>query len=108
MIFLDRGISMFEFDQERSGGTACTIRLRAPRPQDGASRDRSRQGRQAGVRLVIMVRAGGGTIRFHDQPTQSKVFGYSDRRGNSKNRFGFLLDALQWARPPHGGIAGGN
>ena len=50
--------------------------------------------------------AGGGTIRIHDGATQSKVFNLLGIDAETaKNRFGFLLDALQMGAPPHGGIA---
>ncbi|MDH3441582.1 MAG: aspartate--tRNA ligase, partial [Gammaproteobacteria bacterium] len=51
---------------------------------------------------------GGGSVRIHDQSMQSAVFdllGISDEEAEEK--FGFLLRALQYGCPPHGGIAFG-
>jgi aspartyl-tRNA synthetase len=48
---------------------------------------------------------GGGSLRIHDQKMQASVFEALKMGQEAQSKFGFLLDALQYGCPPHGGIA---
>ena len=99
---------MFTFDEQEGRWSAMHHPFTAPRVQDqhllesdpGACRA------QAYDLVINGSEAGGGTIRIHDNQVQEKVFELlgMDQQA-ARERFGFLLDALQYGAPPHGGIA---
>jgi aspartyl-tRNA synthetase len=99
---------MFAWDEESKTWAAMHHPFTAPRPQDIEllSTDPGKARAVAYDLVINGSEAGGGTIRIHDQETQSKVFGLLGiDEATARERFGFLLDALQFGAPPHGGIA---
>ncbi len=99
---------MFAYDAEEGGWAAMHHPFTAPRPQDlGLLASDAGKCRAQAYDLVINgSEAGGGTIRIHDNEVQQQVFsllGIDPQK--ARERFGFLLDALQFGAPPHGGIA---
>jgi len=99
---------MFAFDAEAGCWAAMHHPFTAPRAQDREllATDPGRCRAQAYDLVINGLEAGGGTIRIHDQAQQQQVFsllGIDEQ--SARERFGFLLDALQYGAPPHGGIA---
>lgn len=99
---------MFARDEENDCWAAMHHPFTAPRPQDLEllESDPGKCRAQAYDLVINGSEAGGGTIRIHDPETQQKVFnllGIDD--ATASERFGFLLDALKYGAPPHGGIA---
>jgi len=99
---------MFDFDEEEKRWQAMHHPFTAPLDRDLAHLDDDPgKCRAKAYDLVINgSEAGGGTIRIHDAGVQQKVFGLLGiNQEIARERFGFLLDALQYGAPPHGGIA---
>ena len=100
---------MFDFDDEEQRWAAMHHPFTAPRAAGSSpclARDPAKRRAQAYDLVINGSEAGGGTIRIHDSRVQQQVF---DLLGidaeTAQERFGFLLDALQYGAPPHGGIA---
>jgi len=99
---------MFAFDEEEQCWTAMHHPFTSPRAQDRELlRTDPHQCRAQAYDLVINgYEAGGGTIRIHDSRLQQEVFALLGiDEAAARERFGFLLDALKYGAPPHGGIA---
>ncbi len=99
---------MFEFDADEQRWNSMHHPFTAPRRQDLADlRQNPGAARAIAYDLVINgFEAGGGTIRIHDAATQQMIFELLGLDAETaQDRFGFLLDALSFGAPPHGGIA---
>ncbi|MEX2113339.1 MAG: aspartate--tRNA ligase [Pirellulales bacterium] len=99
---------MFAWDDEENVWAAMHHPFTAPRPQDLSllTTDPGKCRAQAYDLVINGFEAGGGTIRIHDPQVQQQVFsllGIAPEQ--ARERFGFLLDALGFGAPPHGGIA---
>lgn len=99
---------MFDYDPGEQRYVAMHHPFTSPRDQDFECLEtKPLDARAKAYDLVINgYEAGGGTIRIHDSGIQQKVFGLLGLdEVAAKERFGFLLDALKYGAPPHGGIA---
>jgi aspartyl-tRNA synthetase len=99
---------MFDYDDEEKRWVAMHHPFTSPRDQDFAllESDPGKCRAKAYDLVINGYEAGGGTIRIHDATIQQKVFnllGIDEE--SAKERFGFLLKALRYGAPPHGGIA---
>jgi aspartyl-tRNA synthetase len=99
---------MFDFDDEERRWVAMHHPFTSPRDQDFEilESDPGRCRAKAYDLVINGSEAGGGTIRIHDPAIQQTVFsllGIDEK--SAEERFGFLLRALKYGAPPHGGIA---
>ena len=101
---------MFEYDDEGNRWNALHHPFTAPKDghEDLLDSDPGSCLSKAYDMVINGWEVGGGSIRIHQQSLQSRVFkalNISD--AEAKEKFGFLLDALQYGAPPHGGLAFG-
>jgi aspartyl-tRNA synthetase len=101
---------MFEYDDEAKRWVAVHHPFTSPQDPDAAVL-KSNPGAalaQAYDMVLNGSEVGGGSVRIHRQELQSAVFELlSIGADEARSKFGFLLDALRFGAPPHGGIAFG-
>ncbi|WP_350344450.1 aspartate--tRNA ligase [Proteinivorax tanatarense] len=101
---------LFEYDEEEKRYVAAHHPFTQPNEEDIKMLTESPGKVRAQAYDLILngVEIAGGSIRIHNQEIQSKIFdAISLSKDEAKEKFGFLLDALQYGAPPHGGIAFG-
>jgi aspartyl-tRNA synthetase len=101
---------MFEYDEEAKRWSACHHPFTSPKDghEEFLKTDPGKCLAKAYDLALNGWELGGGSVRIHKAEVQSKVF---DALGISAEeqqlKFGFLLDALKYGAPPHGGLAFG-
>ena len=101
---------MFEFDEEGQRWSAVHHPFTAPKDghEDWMDTDPGRCISKAYDMVLNGWELGGGSVRIHQAEVQSKVFNaLKIGPEEAQEKFGFLLDALQYGAPPHGGLAFG-
>ncbi|MBC3884151.1 aspartate--tRNA ligase [Undibacterium griseum] len=101
---------MFEYDEENDRWTATHHPFTSPKDghEDYMATDPGKCVAKAYDMVLNGWELGGGSVRIHRADVQAKVFD-ALKIGPDEQRlkFGFLLDALQYGAPPHGGLAFG-
>ena len=101
---------MFEYDEENARWSAVHHPFTSPKDghEDYMANDPGRCLTKAYDLVLNGWELGGGSVRIHREEVQSKVFrALKIGPEEARAKFGFLLDALQYGAPPHGGIAFG-
>ena len=99
---------LFEWNEEEKRCDACHHPFTSPKPEDVPLLDTEPLKVRARAYDIICngTEMGGGSIRIHDRKVQSKIFELLQLTPEQQEaQFGFLLKALTFGAPPHGGLA---
>lgn len=99
---------LFEFDPQEKRFVSIHHPFTAPKDSDLDLIEQSPEKVKSKAYDIVLngVEIGGGSIRIHRKDIQEKVFKLIGLDENeAKDKFGFLLEALEFGAPPHGGIA---
>jgi aspartyl-tRNA synthetase len=99
---------LFDWNEEEKRCDACHHPFTSPKPEDVPLLEAEPlKVRARAYDLIINgTETGGGSIRIHDRTVQSKIFQLLNfTPEQAEAQFGFLLKALTFGAPPHGGLA---
>ena len=101
---------MFDYDEEAARWVACHHPFTSPKDEHLSILDKD-PGKCLAKAYDMVLNGweiGGGSVRIHQESVQSEVFrALKIGPEEAQAKFGFLLDALKYGAPPHGGIAFG-
>lgn len=101
---------MFAYDEKEKRLVAVHHPFTSPKPEDIALLESAPEKCRANAYDLVLNgnEIGGGSLRIHRRDIQQKVFDLLKiTREEAEERFGFLLEALEYGAPPHGGLAFG-
>lgn len=99
---------LLEYDEELGRFTAAHHPFTSPVESDMDKLETAPQDVHANAYDIVLngYELGGGSVRIHKREVQNKMFkalGFTEEQ--AQEQFGFLLEALEYGAPPHGGVA---
>ncbi|MDR1696419.1 MAG: aspartate--tRNA ligase [Endomicrobium sp.] len=98
---------MFEWDNDEKRWSALHHPFTSPKDGEALTGENAGKVKAKAYDVVLNgVELGGGSVRIHRSEVQKQVFDLLNiSEESAKEKFGFLLDALTYGAPPHGGVA---
>ncbi|MDR2351281.1 MAG: aspartate--tRNA ligase [Endomicrobium sp.] len=98
---------LMEWDKEEQRWQALHHPFTSPKDEVSLNKENAGTAKAKAYDVILNgIELGGGSIRIHRSDVQKRIFNILNISDESaKERFGFLLDALTYGAPPHGGLA---